>query len=125
MTETDKKAKKFDKLLNWLLIAMLLYYGYRYSGLLFPSTRVNDPAKAQAILYATRWCPFCIEARGYFAQNGIRYFEYDINHSPEGQTRFQQLGGKAVPLIVIGKVKIYGMHRGKIQQALKQLNSQF
>jgi len=120
---SKKPLNKFEKILNILLILLALYYVYRYSGLLYPSTKVETPAQAQAILYSTKWCPFCIEMRGFFAKNKIRYFEYDINTSKENERRFLQLGGQGVPLTTIGNITIHGMQGDKVLQAMSIHNA--
>ncbi len=116
--ETKLKKSVFDKSINLLLIVLVLYFAYRYIGLLYPSSKVNSPAQATAIMYSTKWCPACIEARGFFSQNNIAYFEYDVDKSEQARKQFLQLGGQGVPLIRIGNKTIYGMQREKILQAI-------
>lgn len=120
MTEnTGKKSgRTLDRVLNWLLIGMLLYFAYRYAGLLYPSTRVASPEKAQVVMYATKWCPFCIEARAFFARNGINYFEYNIDKSTTGRRQFIALGGQGVPLFKIGNKTVSGMQRQRLRRLL-------
>lgn len=118
-TKSKSVRSKFDKVLNILLIGLLIYYVYRYAGLLLPSSKVDNPVQATAIMYSTRWCPFCAEARGFFALHQISYYEYDINQSEQGRNEFIALGGQGVPLIKIGKTVIHGMQRSKILQAVQ------
>ena len=59
-------------------------------------------------MYATSWCGYCKQARAYFARKNIRYTEVDVEKSPEGNQRFKQLGGKGVPLIVMGNKTMRG-----------------
>lgn len=59
-------------------------------------------------MYATSWCGYCKQARAYFAQKNIRYTEVDVEKSPEGKQRFKELGGKGVPLIVMGSKTMRG-----------------
>jgi glutaredoxin len=115
------KSKLVDYALNVALIGLVAYLAYAFSGLLYPSSRVATPAKAQVILYSTKWCPACIQTRSYFNQNKIAYFEYDVNHSDVGLRRFRQLGGVGVPLITVGNTVIHGLNKRKLNQALEQL----
>ena len=59
-------------------------------------------------MYSTSWCGYCKRARTYFAQKNIRYSEVDVEKSPEGNKRFKELGGKGVPLIVMGSKVMRG-----------------
>ena len=59
-------------------------------------------------MYSTSWCGYCKRARAYFGQKNIRYTEVDVEKSPEGKQRFKELGGKGVPLIVMGSKVMRG-----------------
>lgn len=115
-----KKSKLIDYALNIALVGLVAYLAYAFSGLLYPSSRVATPAKAQVILYSTKWCPACIKTRSYFNQNKIAYFEYDVNHSDVGLRQFRQLGGVGVPLMTVGKTVIHGLNKQKLNKALKR-----
>jgi glutaredoxin len=66
-----------------------------------------EPTPA-VVMYATAWCPYCAKARAYFAESGIAYVEYDVEKSATAQAQFKRLGGRAVPLIVVGHEKMNG-----------------
>ena len=122
MSNTSSRSKFsriFNTVLNAALIGLIIWYGYRYHGLLYPSSRVSDINKAQVIMYSTKWCPFCIEARGFFSKNKIAYYDYDINESKDGEIQFRRLGGKGVPLFIIKNSVIHGLSRSKISKILK------
>jgi glutaredoxin len=59
-------------------------------------------------MYATSWCPYCAKARAYFAKNGIAYVEHDIEKSAAGNAEYRRLGGRGVPLILVGTEKMSG-----------------
>lgn len=60
------------------------------------------------VMYATAWCPYCAKARAYFAKSGIAYIEHDVEKSAAAKAEFKRLGGRAVPLIVVGREKMDG-----------------
>ena len=62
----------------------------------------------EVVMYATSWCPYCRQARQYFKRRGIAYREYDIERNPDAKSRYDSLGGKGVPLILIGDRKMSG-----------------
>lgn len=124
MSDVVKKPRSlFDIAINVMLIAALVYLGFRYSGLLYPSTKVNSSAQAQAIMYSTKWCPVCVEARGFFARNKISYVEYDIEASEKRRQQFYQLGGQGVPLVLVGETTIFGLQKSKILKAIRLLSA--
>jgi glutaredoxin len=59
-------------------------------------------------MYATAWCPYCAKARAYFSQSGIAYTERDIERSAAAYAEFKRLGGRGVPLILVGSEKMAG-----------------
>jgi glutaredoxin len=70
------------------------------------------PAQAgstpEVVMYATSWCPYCAQARAYFARAGIAYVEHDVEKSASAKAEFRRLGGRGVPLIVVGREKMNG-----------------
>src|SRR3970282_1037191 len=70
------------------------------------------PAQAESppevVMYATSWCPYCAQARDYFAKAGIAYVEHDVEKSASANAEFKRLGGRGVPLIVVGREKLHG-----------------
>lgn len=60
------------------------------------------------VMYATSWCPYCAKARAYFAKSGIAYVEHDVEKSAGANAEFKRLGGRGVPLIVVGRERMSG-----------------
>jgi glutaredoxin len=76
-----------------------------------PAEAQRPPAvksAAPVVMYATSWCPYCAKAREYFARNGIAYVEHDIEKSAAVNAEFRRLGGRGVPLILVGTERISG-----------------
>src|SRR5215213_2863610 len=84
------------------------------------------PASAEAQsrpevkMYATSWCPYCAKARAYFSRRGIAYSEVDIEKSPDGQAEFRRLGGRGVPMIIIGAQRMNGYSEARLGQLLSE-----
>ncbi|HBC55859.1 MAG TPA: glutaredoxin family protein [Gammaproteobacteria bacterium] len=68
------------------------------------------------IMYATDWCGYCKKARKYFKKNNITYTEYDIEKDSKAQKRFKKLGGKGLPLILIGDKKMSGFNQESFER---------
>lgn len=60
------------------------------------------------VMYSTSWCGYCRKARQYFKQNNIPFKEYDIEKNKSAKKRYDALGGRGIPLIVVGKKKVQG-----------------
>ena len=60
------------------------------------------------VMYSTSHCPACKMAKQYFAQKGVSYQEIDVETSADGRAAFQKLGGRGVPLIMVGDKRVEG-----------------
>lgn len=67
-------------------------------------------------MYATSTCGYCKKARRYFRDNGIRYTEYDIDKDQEARKRWKRLGGRGVPLILVGNRKVHGFSESAFER---------
>lgn len=63
---------------------------------------------SRVTMYATSTCGYCKKARRYFRDQGIRYTEFDIDRDSAARKRWKNLGGRGVPLILVGKRKMHG-----------------
>ena len=75
--------------------------------------------KAQVVWYGTETCPFFAKVRAYFKENGIAYADLDVGKPGESREEFKKLGGKGVPLLLIGDRRIDGYNAGVIREALR------
>ena len=75
----------------------------------------------QVVMYGTSSCPACKMARAYFYQHDIPYVEHDIEWSSKAKRQFRKLGGRGVPLILIGNEKFMGWNQFVVAQALARL----
>jgi len=68
-----------------------------------------DPiADNRVVMYGTSWCTYCKAAKAYFRKKRIRFVEYDIEASATARRRYDKLGGRGVPLIVVGDRQMTG-----------------
>jgi len=59
-------------------------------------------------IYVTDWCGYCKQAQRYMKSKGIPYVAYDIEKDSAARQRHKELGGRGVPLIIIGSEKMNG-----------------
>jgi glutaredoxin len=70
-------------------------------------------------MYSTEWCGYCQKAREYMARNRIRYTELDVEKSPAAKAQYQRLGGRGVPVILVGTQRMNGYSEERFAQMLK------
>jgi glutaredoxin len=78
-------------------------------------------AKVKVALYGTETCPYCAQAREYLRKRQIAFVDLDINNSEKGRRDFSALGGKGVPLILIGSRQMNGFYPAAIDAALGKI----
>ena len=83
--------------------------------------QINRPAagKPAVKMYATDWCPYCKQAREYFARNGIPYTELDIEKSETARAEYRSIGGRGIPVILVGSERMNGFSEQRMAQMLK------
>ena len=75
------------------------------------STKVGSKVssnKKKVTMYSTAWCGYCKKAKKYFQAKGIPFVEYDIEKHIRAKRDYDALGGKGVPVIVMGKKRMNG-----------------
>ena len=82
-----------------------------------PAVKPAGAAK-RVVMYTTATCPACVAAKSYMARKGIPYEEHDVNRSPEARAEFQRLGGRGVPLIIVGSERMEGFSPQRLEQML-------
>ena len=70
-------------------------------------------------MFSTDWCGHCRNARRYFAAKGIAFTEVDIEKSSTGYKEYKDLGGKGVPLILVGKKVMRGFSPERFESMRK------
>ena len=120
-----RPASRRSPLLRLLLVGALLGGALHYwpeGGLdAFRSAKVQAAPREQpkVIMYATQWCGYCAAAREFFAANGVRYDERDIEQSSVYADEHRRLGGSGLPLILVGDDRINGYNEGTLRSLLR------
>jgi glutaredoxin-like YruB-family protein len=69
-------------------------------------------------IYVTDWCGYCKQALKYMKSKGIPYAAYDIEKDSAAKQRHKELGGRGVPLIIIGSHKMSGYSQQTLEYYL-------
>ena len=70
-------------------------------------------------MYSTEWCGYCKKAREYMTRNRLRFTELDVEKSPAARAEYQRLGGRGVPVILVGAQRMTGYSEEAFVQMLK------
>ncbi|MBC8213857.1 MAG: glutaredoxin [Candidatus Marinimicrobia bacterium] len=79
-------------------------------------------------IYSTDWCPYCVNAKQYFAEHNLDFEEVNIEQEEMSRQELAEItGGSSVPQIVINDKPIGGYtdlmalhHSGRLQEMLKE-----
>jgi glutaredoxin len=70
----------------------------------------------RVLMYSAAWCGVCKTAKKYFTEKNIRYTEYDIDTNPKAKAEFDKMGGRGVPVILVGNRRMNGFSAGGFEQ---------
>ena len=74
---------------------------------------------ANVIIYSTAACPWCVKAKEYFRERGIKFTEYDVNKDPaRGEEMVRKSDQTGVPVIDIDGTIVIGFDMEEIEEAL-------
>ena len=79
------------------------------------------------IMYSTRFCPYCVRARGLLDSKGVDYTDVGVDEQPRQRLEMMQRSGRrTVPQIWIGDQHIGGFddmlrleQQGRLDELLK------
>ena len=70
-------------------------------------------------VFSTVWCGVCKTAKNHLKLRGVPFTEYDVEKTSYGKAEFKRLGGKGVPLIMVGAQRMSGFNSAKLDKMLK------
>lgn len=108
---------------KWLLVVLAFGAAFWFGRPLLqapvgPAVAAASTGQPEVVLYSTEWCGYCKLTREFFAANGIRYTERDIEKSSAALAEHRKLGGRGVPLIVVDDAVIKGYSEPALRQSL-------
>lgn len=81
----------------------------------------GSTARAATVrMFVTQACPYCKKAKAYLNQRGTPFEELDIERSQRAKAEYDRLGGKGVPLTVVGEQRLNGFSADGLEQMLKE-----
>jgi glutaredoxin-like YruB-family protein len=80
-----------------------------------PTTPKKGRFTGTVEIYVTDWCGYCKKALNYMKSKAIPYVAYDIEKDSAAKQRHKELGGRGVPLIIIGSNKMNGFSQESLE----------
>jgi len=90
-----------------------------YTGPAVVSKAGTAAAPGEVVIYTTEWCGYCKKAKAFLDARGVRYREVDVEASPEARQEFARLGGRGVPVILVGEQRMDGYDQGRLETMLE------
>jgi glutaredoxin len=106
-----------------MLVAVLVLANYRPPVASIYCDQNTLTPRPDVIMLGTSWCPYCYEARRYFANNKVNYCEYDIEKSPVGEKLYNDVNGQSIPILLIGPYRISGFDETRFEQLMSRVES--
>ena len=75
-------------------------------------------AQGEVVLYAMSTCPYCQKTRELLAENHVPYVEMDVVKSRLARQQYDEMGGRGVPIVVVGNTIIRGYNPDAVVAAL-------
>jgi len=73
----------------------------------------------RVLMFSTPTCSFCVKAKRYFRQKGVRFRDIDVSRDQSAARDMQRRSGQmGVPVIDIGGHIIVGFDQSKIDRLL-------
>lgn len=84
-------------------------------------SRSNAPgvAKGKVRVFSAVWCGYCKLAKAHLAKRGVPYEEIDVEQSASGETEYRRLGGRGVPILLVGEQRMDGFDPAALDVLLK------
>lgn len=92
-----------------------------FSGAADVALEGDDFGTREVKILTTTWCGVCKKAKAYLAGKGIYFSEYDVETSDIGRQEYKRLGGKGVPIILVGKQRMNGFSSSRLDEMLKNV----
>lgn len=110
-------------MLGWLAAGVLLVSAawlYHSSRSLQPGDPRLDTGHSGIVMLAADWCGYCRTQRTAFERAGVDYRWLDVD-TTEGAAAMRALGGRGVPVTVVGQDVVHGYQPARLQALLAPL----
>jgi len=100
-----------------VLVAGLVWNRKRQIELDDPRRHTGDSA---IVMLGASWCGYCHKLKAGLEAAQIPYTEYDVEDGAAGYNAYVALGGRGVPVTVIGQDVVHGYNTARLTQLLSE-----
>ena len=123
--EGKPPGRRINGLYVFLFLCIgLLVFNYRGPLETIDCTPEVIDDKPDVVMLGAWWCTYCYQAKRYFQHNNISYCEYDMEKDPTGIRLYEENGGGAIPVMMIGQYVLKGYSEQQIDTALSLLEQE-
>ena len=87
------------------------------TGRVNPDILGGQNTEGKVVLYRTATCGYCKQASAYMQSRQIPFIERDVETSERNRAEFKRLGGRGVPLMVMGDKTLTGFTKTTFDQS--------
>jgi glutaredoxin len=78
----------------------------------------TEEGKTAVGIFTTDSCTYCAAAKKFLEQKKVAYTEFNLDRSDKARQVFGMLGGRGVPLIIVGEQRLVGFDPGVLGRVL-------
>ena len=75
-------------------------------------------AKDKVRIYTAVWCGYCKKAKAHLAAKRVPFDEVDVEASEGARSEFARIGGRGVPVILVGNQRMDGFSADELDAML-------
>ena len=76
--------------------------------------------KDKVRIYTTSWCGYCKKAKAHLAARSVSFDEVDVESSERGHQEFTAIGGRGVPVVLVGDQRMDGFDPSTLDEMLRK-----
>jgi glutaredoxin len=88
------------------------------------NAEIRDARPGEIVLYGTPNCGYCKQARAHLQSRGIPYLEKDVSSNAQAESEWRALGGRGVPLTIMGSHKLTGFSAASFDKTYAQFQAE-
>jgi glutaredoxin len=85
---------------------------------------IRDARPDEVVIYTAPTCGYCKQALAYLDSHNIPYLQKDVSSNSQARSEWGSLGGRGVPLIILGKQKLTGFSAASFETAYTRFQSE-
>ncbi|MET0027520.1 MAG: glutaredoxin domain-containing protein [Candidatus Thiodiazotropha sp.] len=79
----------------------------------------QNPKTTRVVIYTTLKCPHCLHLKRWLKKNNVPFLDFNVANPGKIQKKFFEIGGRTVPLIVVGDQSFEGFNPNQLKNVLE------